>query len=78
MLPDREDGTHKNEFELCTVWLEPEVVPTRTDFFVLFSVFKKRMTRRSEKLRPGGALVPWSSDQGDRPHYPRLPREPTA
>lgn len=35
------------------------LVRIRTGFFVLFSVFKKRMTlRRKVSLRPGGALSP--------------------
>ena len=35
------------------------LVRIRTGFFVLFSVFKKRMTLRKElKLQPGGALRP--------------------
>jgi hypothetical protein len=40
------------------------LVRIRTGFFVLFSVFKKRMTLRRRNLQPGGALRPSSSERG--------------
>ena len=40
------------------------LVRIRTGFFVLFSVFKKRMTLRKRNFRPGGALRPISSEWG--------------
>ena len=47
------------------------LVRIRTGFFVLFSVFKKRMTLGKKAwLRPGGALRPiYSCEQGDSLSY---------
>ncbi len=42
------------------------LVRIRTGFFVLFSVFKKRMTFRFVIIpKPGGALRPNSSERAD-------------